>query len=128
MLIIDRFTRLLRIARKLFILKLADVSSVANALGKGTFLKLADVSSVANALGKRNIFDRLSEMGVNIQQDYMIRYELDQESGSISTDEEQIIIGFATQEKKGLLMHIRDASTTHPEYISVEVNNNGAQN
>jgi len=64
-------------------------------------------------------------MGVNMLPDYMIRYELDQETGSISTDEEHIIIGFATQEKKGTLMYLRNSLDVKSEYISVEINNNG---
>lgn len=56
--------------------------------------------------------------------EYLIRYDFDQSTGGISTDEEQIIIGFSTQVKKGLLMFITD-NNTKTEYISVEVNNNG---
>ena len=59
-----------------------------------------------------------------MQPDYMIKYKFDQESGEISTDEETIIIGFSTQEKKGQLMLIRN-DDDEPEYISVELNNNG---
>lgn len=66
-----------------------------------------------------------AEMGVNMMPGYMIKYGLDQETGSISTDEEQIIIGFSTQEKKGILMYIRNSMDLKHEYISVEVNNNG---
>lgn len=60
-----------------------------------------------------------------MQPDYMIRYEFEEESGDIATDEETIIIGFSTQEKKGILMHIRNDDKDKPEYISVEMNNNG---
>jgi len=55
---------------------------------------------------------------------YMIRYQFDTSAGDISTDEENILIGFSTQEKKGTLMFIRNGHTP-PEYISIEVNNNG---
>ena len=60
-----------------------------------------------------------------MQPDYMIRFEFDQESGNIATDEETIIIGFSTQEKKGTLMLIRNDDPVDTEYISVEMNNNG---
>ena len=60
-----------------------------------------------------------------MQPDYMIRYEFDQESGNISTDEETIIIGFATQEMKRMLMLIRNDDPVNKEYILVEMNNNG---
>ena len=66
-----------------------------------------------------------AEVGANMQPDYMVRYQFDEASGDISTDEETIIIGFSTQEKKGLLMLIRNDDTEKPEYISVEMNNNG---
>ena len=60
-----------------------------------------------------------------MQPDYMVRFEFDEASGDIATDEETIIIGFSTQEKKGLLMLIRNDDKDKPEYISVEMNNNG---
>ena len=60
-----------------------------------------------------------------MQPDYMIKFEFDQETGNIATDEETIIIGFSTQEKKGTLMYIRNNDDQNPEYISVEMNNNG---
>lgn len=63
-------------------------------------------------------------MGVTMQPDYMIRYEFDPAFGDISTDEENILIGFSTQEKHGYLMFIR-SDKVPPEYISIEVNNNG---
>lgn len=66
-----------------------------------------------------------TEVGVNMQPDYMIKFSFDQESGSIATDEETIIIGFSTQEKKGTLMLIRNDDDIRPEYISIEMNNNG---
>lgn len=66
-----------------------------------------------------------TEVGVNLQPDYMIKYTFDQESGNIATNEETIIIGFSTQEKKGTLMHIRNDDKIRPEYITVEMNNNG---
>jgi len=55
---------------------------------------------------------------------YMIRYQFDTSAGDISTDEENILIGFSTQEKRGTLMFVR-SDTNPPEYISIEVNNNG---
>lgn len=68
---------------------------------------------------------RDTEVGVNMQPEYMIKYTFDEDSGNIATDEETIIIGFATQEKKGMLMHIRSDDEENPEYITVELNNNG---
>ncbi|CAH1775387.1 unnamed protein product [Owenia fusiformis] len=66
------------------------------------------------------------EVGVNMQPGYMIRYEFDSSTGTISTDEETIIIGFSTQVKQGILMQIRnDPNLQIPEYISIELNNNG---
>jgi len=59
-----------------------------------------------------------------MQPSYMIRYEFDTSYGSISTTEENILIGFSTQEKKGTLMYICNGAKP-PEYISIEVNNNG---
>ena len=64
-------------------------------------------------------------MGVNLQADDMIRYEFDDQSGEIATDEETIIIGFSTQEKRGILMMIVNDDKSAPEYITVELNNNG---
>jgi contactin associated protein-like 2 len=64
------------------------------------------------------------EMGVVMDPSYMIRYQFDTSAGDISTDEENILIGFSTQEKHGQLMFIR-SDTKPPEYISIEVNNNG---
>jgi len=55
---------------------------------------------------------------------YMIRYQFDTSAGDISTDEENILIGFSTNVKRGTLMFIRSDSKP-PEYISIEVNNNG---
>jgi len=55
---------------------------------------------------------------------YMIRYQFDTSAGDISTDEENILIGFSTQEKQGTLMFIRNDARP-PEYISIEINNNG---
>jgi hypothetical protein len=52
----------------------------------------------------------------------MIKYVFD-EKGSLATEEEVITVGFATQEKKGILMKIVNPDKN--EYISVELNNNG---
>ena len=59
-----------------------------------------------------------------IQSDYMIKYTFP-ETGDMSTDEANIMIGFSTQEKRGLLMFIGNNDPRSPEYISVEINNNG---
>jgi len=50
------------------------------------------------------------EVGVNMQPDYMIKYTFDEDSGNIATDEETII---------------RNDNEQKPEYITVELNNNG---
>jgi contactin associated protein-like 2 len=60
-----------------------------------------------------------------MQPNYMVRFEFDQDTGNIATDEETIIIGFSTQEKKGTLMYISNNGVPRKEYISVEMNNNG---
>ena len=60
-----------------------------------------------------------------MQPSYMIRYQFDTSAGDISTDEENILIGFSTQEKRGTLMFVRNDATP-PEYISIEINNNGS--
>ena len=60
---------------------------------------------------------------MNMKPDYQATYLMDSSSGSISTDEETIIIGFSTQLKRGILMQITNEAAT--EYISIEVNNNG---
>ena len=65
-----------------------------------------------------------AEMGVNMQPDYMIKYSFDTSAGDISTDQENIYIGFSTQEKHGQIMFIR-SDGDKPEYISIEINNNG---
>jgi len=54
----------------------------------------------------------------------MIRYGFDTGGGDISTDEENILIGFSTQEKHGQIMYIRNDAQPR-EYISIEINNNG---
>ena len=70
------------------------------------------------------LFVGAAEMGVTMQPDYMIRYAFDQSAGDISTDAENIYIGFSTQEKHGQIMFIR-SDGDKPEYISIEINNNG---
>ena len=67
-----------------------------------------------------------TEVGANIRAGWMIRYEFDEASGAISTDEETITIGFSTQVKQGILMQIRnDPRNARPEFMSVEMTNNG---
>lgn len=46
------------------------------------------------------------EVGVNLRNSWYVRYQFDTEAGNIATDEEQIIIGFSTQDKKGILMRV----------------------
>jgi len=65
-----------------------------------------------------------AEVGVIMLPSYMIRYQFDTSAGDISTDEENILIGFSTQEKKGTLMFVRNDANPF-EYISIEINNNG---
>ena len=57
-----------------------------------------------------------------MQPNYMIRYDFDPTAGDISTTEENIFIGFSTQEKHGLLMYIRSEQN---DYMSIDVNTNG---
>lgn len=64
------------------------------------------------------------EIGVLMQPNYMIKYEFDPASGDISTTEEDITIGFSTQEKRGQIMYIRSDVKPY-DYISIEINNNG---
>lgn len=59
-----------------------------------------------------------------MQPNYMIKYEFDPASGDISTTEEDITIGFSTQEKRGQIMYIRSDVKPY-DYISIEINNNG---
>ena len=65
-----------------------------------------------------------TEMGVVMDPSTMIRYSFDTNAGDISTDEENILIGFSTQEKHGQIMYIRNDANPF-EYISIEINNNG---
>ena len=60
-----------------------------------------------------------------MQPGHMIRYDFQKSSGTISTDEEYITIGFSTQVKRGILMQIIGGTPERPEYITVEMNNNG---
>ena len=60
---------------------------------------------------------------MNMKPNYMALYNMNSNSGTISTDEETIIIGFSTKTKKGILMQITNEDGR--EYISIEVNNNG---
>ncbi|XP_064644863.1 neurexin-4-like isoform X1 [Lineus longissimus] len=62
------------------------------------------------------------EVGTNLGSGDMIKYVFDAK-GSLATEEEVITVGFATQEKKGILMKI--VNPDNDEYISIELNNNG---
>lgn len=53
----------------------------------------------------------------------MVRYEFDETQGLSATDFQYATIGFSTKMKQGILMQIR--SVEYPDYISVELNNNG---
>ncbi|KAK7477015.1 hypothetical protein BaRGS_00031695, partial [Batillaria attramentaria] len=63
------------------------------------------------------------EVGVNLKQNYMVRYEFDETQGLSATDFQYATIGFSTKVKQGILMQLKSVET--PDYISVEMNNNG---
>lgn len=63
------------------------------------------------------------EVGVNMQTNFMIRYEFDEKQGLSATDFVYIRVGFITKKKQGILIQLRDLTNT--EYISLEMNNNG---
>ncbi|CAL1542707.1 unnamed protein product [Lymnaea stagnalis] len=63
------------------------------------------------------------EVGVNLKNNYMIRYTFDETQGLSASDFQRAMIGFSTKVKQGILMQIRNEENT--EYISVEMNNNG---
>ncbi|KAL4229221.1 biological adhesion [Mactra antiquata] len=63
------------------------------------------------------------EVGVNMQTNYMIRYEFSEDQGLSATDFMYIRVGFITKKKQGILIQLRNEDNT--EYISLEMNNNG---
>ncbi|XP_005094025.2 neurexin-4 [Aplysia californica] len=63
------------------------------------------------------------EVGVNLKNNYMIRYTFDETQGLSASDFQFAMIGFSTKVKQGILMQMRDE--TNSEYITVEINNNG---
>lgn len=63
------------------------------------------------------------EVGVNMQTNFMIRYEFDEIQGLSATDFMYIRVGFITKRKQGILIQLRNERNT--EYISLEMNNNG---
>ena len=65
----------------------------------------------------------LPEVGINLKQNYMVRYTFDENQGLSATDFQYVTIGFSTKVKQGILMQLRSVETT--DYISVEMNNNG---
>ena len=65
----------------------------------------------------------LTEVGVNMQTNYMIQYEFDEKQGLSATDFMYIRVGFITKKKQGILIQLRNEKNT--EYISLEMNNNG---
>lgn len=69
------------------------------------------------------LFFILSEVGVNLKPNYMVRYEFDETQGLSATDFQYATIGFSTKVKQGILMQLK--SPQYQEYISVEMNNNG---
>lgn len=63
------------------------------------------------------------EVGVNLKNNYMVRYMFDENQGLSATDFQYATIGFSTKIKQGILMQLKSFQT--PDYISVEMNNNG---
>ncbi|KAK3612149.1 hypothetical protein CHS0354_016528 [Potamilus streckersoni] len=63
------------------------------------------------------------EVGVNMQTNFIIRYEFDEDQGMTATDFKYVRVGFTTKKKQGILIQLRNAGNT--EYISLEMNNNG---
>ncbi|KAK7092596.1 neurexin-4-like isoform X2 [Littorina saxatilis] len=63
------------------------------------------------------------EVGVNLKKNYMVRYTFDETQGLSATDFQYATIGFSTKVKQGILMQLKSVET--PDYISVEMNNNG---
>ena len=64
-----------------------------------------------------------TEVGVNMQTNFMIQYTFDKTQGLSATDFTYIRVGFITKKKQGILIQLRDE--TNIEYISLEMNNNG---
>jgi len=65
----------------------------------------------------------LTEVGVNMQPNYKIKYTFDEIQGLSSSDFRYIRVGFITKKKQGILIQLRNEANT--EYISLEINNNG---
>lgn len=63
------------------------------------------------------------EVGVNMQTNFMLRYEFDEVQGLSATDFMFIRVGFITKKKQGILIQLTNEKNT--EYISLEMNNNG---
>ena len=53
----------------------------------------------------------------------MVRYMFDETQGLSASDFQYATIGFSTKVKQGILMQLKSVDT--PDYISVEMNNNG---
>jgi hypothetical protein len=62
-------------------------------------------------------------VGVNLKSNYLVRYTFDETQGLSASDFQYATIGFSTKVKQGILMQMRSEET--PDYISVEMNNNG---
>ena len=58
-----------------------------------------------------------------MKQNYMVRYMFDETQGLSASDFQYATIGFSTKVKQGILMQLKSVDT--PDYISVEMNNNG---
>ena len=58
-----------------------------------------------------------------MKQNYMVEYTFDETQGLSATDFQYATIGFSTKVKQGILMQLKSVET--PDYISVEMNNNG---
>ncbi|CAG5131018.1 unnamed protein product, partial [Candidula unifasciata] len=63
------------------------------------------------------------EVGVNLKNNYMVKYTFDETQGLSASDFQRATIGFSTKVKQGILMQMRNEENT--EYITVEMNNNG---
>jgi len=63
------------------------------------------------------------EVGVNLKNNYNIKYTFDETQGLSASDFQYAVIGFSTKIKQGILMQMRNEDNS--EYISVEMNNNG---
>nr|KAG5692255.1 hypothetical protein BaRGS_011755 [Batillaria attramentaria] len=114
--------RLLDLKTPLFIGALVDYNDGYVGCMRGLRVngKLMDMSG---QLRQGEVYGVVREVGVNLKQNYMVRYEFDETQGLSATDFQYATIGFSTKVKQGILMQLKSVET--PDYISVEMNNNG---